>query len=126
MTLTDERMSVKLAVLKELQQFGWQLPDRLGLMHTSIVSFKEYDSAVGKKMAFIYMNQDDLDQNVCHLSSVYESEGRNALITTTLTAHNEVIHKKVPRFVSAIDTVVSQTYAVGLLLKYGPSIARQL
>ncbi len=68
---------ILLFIRNHLQSKGWVLFDR----PAAALSFKLYDSAVGKKEAQVYFSGDQF--NWC-LSGLYQSQGRNILETESV------------------------------------------
>lgn len=105
---------------KEIVQFicdylrinGWNIFD---LPHVAL-SFKFYDSAVGKKEAQAYFSGDQY--NWC-LSGLYLSQGRNILETESVLIPKDCsIHQLSAlclKFVQNVELVIANSYAVRLL-----------
>jgi len=95
-----------------LQSNGWNDFDR----PTTALSFKMYDSAVGKKEAQVYFSSDQY--NWC-LSGLYQSQGRNILETESVLIPKEFSARQIAalcfKFVQNVETAVANSYAVRLL-----------
>lgn len=80
------------------------------------LSFKIYDSAVGKKEAQVYFSG---DQYHWRLSGLYESQGRNILSTASVLIPKDCAAANLSdycsQFLTCVDSTISQSYAVRLL-----------
>jgi hypothetical protein len=105
---------------KEIMQFicnilhanGWNIFDP----PSAALSFKMYDSAVGKKETQVYFSGDQF--NWC-LSGLYQSHGRNILKTESVLILKDCsIHQLSAfclKFVQNVELVIANSYAVRLL-----------
>lgn len=95
-----------------LQSNGWILFDP----PNSALSFKFYDSAIGKKEAQVYFSG---DQYHWCLSGLYYSQGRNILETeSVLIPVDSTMHHLADlcsAFVNNVETAIANSYAVRLL-----------
>ena len=106
---------------KEIMQFicnylrvnGWNIFDP---PHTPALSFKMYDSAVGKKEAQAYLSG---DQYNWRLSGHYLSQGRNILETESVLIPVDSTMNHLAdlcsAFVNNVETSIANSYAVRLL-----------
>jgi hypothetical protein len=96
-----------------LQSNGWNNFDPL---HTAL-SYKLYDTAVGKKEAQIYFSTGDQYNWV--LSGLYESQGRNVLSTASVLIPKDCSVANLidccSQFLTDVESRISQSYAVRLL-----------
>jgi hypothetical protein len=105
---------------KEIMQFicnylhsnGWNIFDQ----PSAALSFKMYDSAVGKKEAQAYLSG---DQYSWRLSGLYLSQGRNILETESVLipkdSNTHSLHDLCFKFVQNVETAIANSYAVRLL-----------
>jgi hypothetical protein len=91
---------------------GWNIFDP----PSAALSFKMYDSAVGKKETQVYFSGDQF--NWC-LSGLYQSHGRNILKTESVLIPKDCsIHQLSAfclKFVQNVELVIANSYAVRLL-----------
>lgn len=114
-TLLTERDEIVAEIQRQLQPHGWSaLPSG-----HHVVATKTYDTAVGPKDAHLSLADWGADSPVFILSGEYQSEGRNALSTTSAHIPKSVTKKELLALVNnlapEVDKVVSQTYAARLL-----------
>jgi len=83
---------------------------------SAALSFKLYDSAVGKKEAQVYFSG---DQYNWRLSGLYESQGRNILETESVLIPKDCsstwLRDLCEQFLENVETVIANSYAVRLL-----------
>jgi len=95
-----------------LRTNGWNIIDQ----PSAALSFKMYDSAVGKKEAQAYLSG---DQYNWRLSGHYESQGRNILETESVLVpkdyNTDQLHDLCFKFVQNVETAIANSYAVRLL-----------
>lgn len=91
---------------------GWNIFDQ----PSAALSFKMYDSAVGKKEAQAYLSG---DQYSWRLSGLYLSQGRNILSTASMLIPKDCAAANLidycSQFLTCVDSTISQSYAVRLL-----------
>lgn len=114
-TLLTGREAIVAEIQRQLQPHGWRaLPPG----HHAVAT-KTYETAVGPKDAHLYLADWGADSPVFILSGEYQSEGRNALATTSAHIPKSVTKKELLALVNnlapEVDKVVSQTYAARLL-----------
>lgn len=102
---------------KEVLQFindylwinGWNIFDP----PHSALSFKLYDSAVGKKEAQVYFSGDQFNWR---LSGLYESQGRNILETESVLIPKDCSATRLrdlcEQFLENVETAIANSYAV--------------
>lgn len=105
---------------KEIMQFicnymysnGWNIFDQ----PFATLSFKMYDSALGKKEAQAYLSG---DQYCWRLSGLYLSQGRNILETESVLIPKDTnihqLHDLCFKFIQNVETAIANSYAVRLL-----------
>ena len=105
--------SMKIAITALLVENGWKAEDG------AAVASKYYETAVGLKVAFIYVGTKvwpDTDRIL--ITSEYQSEGRDALSTTfsliSLSLTAEQLKVQIVKYLKQVDYAVSQTYAAKL------------
>lgn len=107
---------ILLFVRNYLQSNGWLLFDR----PAAALSFKLYDSAVGKKEAQVYFSGDQF--NWC-LSGLYQSQGRNILETESVLIPKDCsVHHLAAlcfKFVQNVESAIANSFAVRLLHNFG-------
>jgi len=91
---------------------GWNNFDR----PSTALSFKMYDSAVGKKEAQVYLSG---DQYNWRLSGLYQSEGRNILEAESVLIPKDCsalrLRDLCEQFLENVETAIAKSYAVRLL-----------
>lgn len=95
-----------------LASSGWSLFPQF----SAALSFKFFDTAVGRKEAQIYLVQDEF---TWVLSGLYESQGRNILSTASVLIPKDCSVIQLPEFCSKfltnVESAISSSYAVRLL-----------
>lgn len=113
-TMLKERSEIIAEIQRQLQPHGWSPCER-----STAVAMKTYDTAVGPKDAVLYLADWGASSDVYILSGNYESEGRNALSTTTAqipkSVSKEGLLALVNNLAPSLDQAVSETYAARLL-----------
>lgn len=83
---------------------------------SAALSFKLYDSAVGKKEAQVYFSG---DQYNWRLSGLYQSQGRNILETESVLIPKDCsatqLRDLCEQFLENVETAIANSYAVRLL-----------
>lgn len=83
---------------------------------SAALSFKLYDSAVGKKEAQVYFSG---DQYNWRLSGLYQSQGRNILETESVLIPKDCSSTQLrdlcEQFLENVETAIANSYAVRLL-----------
>ncbi|MCD2453632.1 hypothetical protein GO003_024955 [Methylicorpusculum oleiharenae] len=84
---------------------------------STALSFKLYDTAVGKKEAQVYFSTGDEYNWV--LSGLYESQGHNILSTASVLIQKDCsianLIESCTQFLTDVESRISQSYAVRLL-----------
>ena len=95
-----------------LSSSGWSNFDH----PSAALSFKLYDSAVGKKEAQVYFSGDQFNWR---LSGLYESQGRNILETESVLISKDCsatqLRDLCEQFLQNVETAIANSYAVRLL-----------
>ena len=122
-TLLNERTAIIAEIQQQMQPHGWSPCER-----STAVAVKTYDTAVGPKDAVLYLADWGASSDVYILSGNYESEGRNALSTTTAHIPKSVTKEDLLALVNnlapSLDHAVSETYAARLLRTAPPKKMR--
>lgn len=96
-----------------LQSTGWSNFEP----PSNALSFKLYDTAVGKKEAQVYFSTGDELSWV--LSGLYESQGRNILSTASVLIPKDCsianLIERCSLFLTDVESRISQSYAMRLL-----------
>lgn len=104
---------MKTLIVGRLAELGW---DSLGNSRTAI-AMKEFQTAVGPKVAHIYLTRGDGVQR--SLQGDYQSEGRNILEAwgrlVPVDAEPDRVRQEVDQFVKDIERQIGQSYAARLL-----------
>jgi hypothetical protein len=83
---------------------------------STALSFKLYDSAVGKKEAQVYFSGDQFNWR---LSGLYQSQGRNILETESVLIPKDCsatqLRDLCEQFLKNVETAIAKSYAVRLL-----------
>lgn len=106
------RDQIVMLIRSYLSSSGWN-----NFEHPSTaLSFKIYDTAVGKKEAQVYFSG---DQYNWRLSGLYESQGRNILETESVLIPKDCsstwLRDLCEQFLENVETVIANSYAVRLL-----------
>jgi hypothetical protein len=95
-----------------LSSSGWNNFDH----PSAALSYKFYDTAVGKKEAQVYFSG---DQYNWRLSGLYESQGRNILETESVLIPKDCSFTRLldltDLFIQRVETAIANSYAVRLL-----------
>lgn len=112
-TLLTERDEIVAEIQRQLQPHGWS-PMGLGSLASKL-----FETAVGPKEAQLYLSDWGHDSPVYVINGIYQSEGRNALSTTSAHIPKSVTKEELLALINnlapEVDQVVSQTYAARLL-----------
>ena len=108
---------IKKEVAHQLSLQGFTAYDPIAFSATTAVSYKNYDTAAGKRQAGIYLMEIKEDY---HLSGEFWSEGRNVLSTTwgdlAKGISKEERHLIILKFLISVEKEINKSYARKLYL----------
>lgn len=98
-------------VVSALQAHGWTPVHPLD----TAIAQKSFETAVGERVASVYLSQFDKEGFNCTLAGDYESEGRNQLAGDSMliswNATPQDVQRITQAFAAQADQTISQTYA---------------